>query len=253
MNDHLDENLNEGKPLNDGNLDEHLFDLLADGELSDEARREFLARLDRESDGWRRCALAFLEAQAWRGETRSMVREAMSPVVEKSAENISPSKPQRARRGDSWLNLSPGTMWAMAASFLIAFLLGTGWRGGWGEAGPEVQQGANNIANDPAKSPNVDAKIATASTLPEDMKLLVRGGSQETPADIELPVFEAGKLDPFWLENRPSPMPENVVRQLEQMGHQVKQQRRMMRVNLDDGRQMIVPVDQVEVVPVKWQ
>jgi hypothetical protein len=48
-------------------------------------------------------------------------------------------------------------------------------------------------------------------------------------------------------------MPESIIRQLEQLGHQVKQQRRMMQVKLDDGRQMIVPVDQVEIVPVKWQ
>ena len=100
-----------------------------------------------------------------------------------------------------------------------------------------MQPGANKIASDPVKAPEMDAKVATANKLPENMKLLVRGGSQETPSNIELPVFEAGNLDPFWLENRPSPMPKDVIRQLEQLGHQVKQQRRMMRVNLEDGRQ----------------
>ena len=63
------------------------IDLLADGELSDEARCGLLARLDRESDGWRRCALAFLEAQAWRGETRSMVRETVAPIIESPTED----------------------------------------------------------------------------------------------------------------------------------------------------------------------
>ena len=45
--------------------DEDLFrlELLADGELDEESRRTLLSRLDRTSDGWRRCALAFLEAQ----------------------------------------------------------------------------------------------------------------------------------------------------------------------------------------------
>jgi hypothetical protein len=251
----MNDNLKNQTP-NDGNLDEHLFDLLADGELPDEARRELLARLDREADGWRRCALAFLEAQAWRGETRSLVREATAPVVENPvadnpAENSKQPKVQRSRSGSTWLRLSPGTLWAMAASFLIAFLLGIGWRGGWGRTESGAQQETNQMANEPAKTP--DAKVATASVLPEDLKLVVHGGSQETPSNIELPVFEAGNLDPFWLENRPSPMPADVVRELEQLGHQVKQQRRMMRVNLEDGRQMIVPVDQVEVVPVKWQ
>ena len=45
--------------------DEDLFrlELLADGELDEESRRTLLSRLDQTSDGWRRCALAFLEAQ----------------------------------------------------------------------------------------------------------------------------------------------------------------------------------------------
>ena len=45
--------------------DEDLFrlELLADGELDEEPRRELLARLDQTADGWRHCALAFLEAQ----------------------------------------------------------------------------------------------------------------------------------------------------------------------------------------------
>ena len=45
--------------------DEDLFrlELLADGELDEDSRRTLLSRLDQTSDGWRRCALAFLEAQ----------------------------------------------------------------------------------------------------------------------------------------------------------------------------------------------
>ena len=120
-------------------------------------------------------------------------------------------------------------------------------------AGEEEPDNNKQAANEASKSSEPFVDTASVTSLPEDLKLLVRGGTQSTPQKVELPVFEAGNLDPFWLENRPSPMPENVVRQLEQLGHQVKQQRRMIRVNLDDGRQMVVPVDQVEVVPVKWQ
>ena len=43
-----------------------MFDLLVDGELSPERRRQLLAHLDSEPDGWKRCALAFLEAQSFR-------------------------------------------------------------------------------------------------------------------------------------------------------------------------------------------
>src|SRR5438876_11522290 len=46
--------------------DRRLLDRLVDGELPERERRELLLRIEKEPDGWRRCALAFLEAQIWR-------------------------------------------------------------------------------------------------------------------------------------------------------------------------------------------
>lgn len=43
--------------------DQFLLELLVDGELDDPNRRDLLLRLDRLQDGWRCCAIAFLEAQ----------------------------------------------------------------------------------------------------------------------------------------------------------------------------------------------
>ena len=48
------------------NTDDTRFDRLVDEELSEEERRELLGQLDDEPGGWRRCAIAFLEAQCWR-------------------------------------------------------------------------------------------------------------------------------------------------------------------------------------------
>jgi len=60
--------------------DDRRFDLLVDGEMSESQRRELLAGLDDQPDGWRRCALAFLDAQCWRDELGSMVHEAVEPA-----------------------------------------------------------------------------------------------------------------------------------------------------------------------------
>ena len=56
------------KPQNtiDSVLEDEI-DLLVDGELPESRRETLLRRLDRERDGWKRCARGFLEAQAWRG------------------------------------------------------------------------------------------------------------------------------------------------------------------------------------------
>jgi hypothetical protein len=47
-------------------IDLRLIDLLVDGELPEAARCELLSQLEREPEGWRRLALAFLEAQSWK-------------------------------------------------------------------------------------------------------------------------------------------------------------------------------------------
>src|SRR3569623_3265887 len=44
---------------------QHLLDLLVDGELDEAARRKLLRWCEQDPAGWRSCALAFLEAQCW--------------------------------------------------------------------------------------------------------------------------------------------------------------------------------------------
>jgi hypothetical protein len=63
------------------------IDRLIDGELDENERRELLRRLDTTPDGWRRCALAFLEAQefaqaarAWTSD-HAAVHSEPTPVV----------------------------------------------------------------------------------------------------------------------------------------------------------------------------
>ena len=48
--------------------DPRVLDRLVDGELTDEQEREILLQLERDPSGWRRCALAFLEARCWQRE-----------------------------------------------------------------------------------------------------------------------------------------------------------------------------------------
>ena len=50
-------------------------DLLVDGELDDERQRQALLALEAQPDGWRRCALAFVEAQTLKREMRGMIAE----------------------------------------------------------------------------------------------------------------------------------------------------------------------------------
>ena len=58
-----------------------VIDRLVDGELDETARAAALRALDAEPGGWRRCATAFLEAQAWRQAAESAGPAAAAPPV----------------------------------------------------------------------------------------------------------------------------------------------------------------------------
>ena len=96
--------------------DDILLDRLVDGELSPAERRELLASLDGRPDGWRRCALAFLEAQTWRGELPQLVAEATSSPRQTSVEEV-PLEPEWTM---NW--------YTIAASLLFAFTMGLAFR-----------------------------------------------------------------------------------------------------------------------------
>src|SRR5205814_739732 len=70
--------MNENKPLNE----DILLDRLVDGELSGNERRQLLESFDKRPEGWRRCALAFLEAQSWREEMGQVARGIASQTNE---------------------------------------------------------------------------------------------------------------------------------------------------------------------------
>src|SRR5579885_2725172 len=96
--------------------EQQLLDLLADGELAEADRRQLLQRFESDPAGWRRCALALLEAQEWRRQVGAAARREPELQTSKSYE-ISPASRLPADR--PWPRQY--TWLAMAASFLAAF------------------------------------------------------------------------------------------------------------------------------------
>src|SRR5687768_14216535 len=96
-----------------GTVEDRQLDRLVDGELGEGQRRVLLEGLDNTPDGWKRCALAFLAAQAWRQAIVAPPREVASP-------------PRRRTRP------AVSRVTAVAAAVLIAFavgaLSGASWR-----------------------------------------------------------------------------------------------------------------------------
>ncbi|MCL6504821.1 MAG: hypothetical protein K6T86_19250 [Pirellulales bacterium] len=304
-----------------GALD-RLLDRLVDDELPEGDRRALLARLDAEADGWRLCALRFLEAQAFRRAIRDACYSRLSTsepaprTSEAETAALDASTASRceasavsaalagggsrdaapataAGRGSSALAVIPGGIggfprplrnrtraWqvlAMAASFALAFAAGWSVRP-WllGPAKPGSATGTPLAADQPADRPLLIQHAPPGGQQPQPKRqqaerLVQHSGASELrhwgklrfvthspdgqPEVVELPVYEGASLAEH-LARVQQYFPHDDVEQLRRAGFEVRKHAELIPFELEDGRQLIVPTERIEVVPVgsqSWQ
>jgi hypothetical protein len=110
---------------NERPLDEAI-DLLVDGELSDDEFRALIQELDVAEDGWRRCSLAFIEAQQWSLATRAKQEPRAKQKTLVSADRIAPTAVMADRKlGQNLIGLALIAATLLAGAFCVgAFCVG---------------------------------------------------------------------------------------------------------------------------------
>ena len=198
------------------------IDRLVDGDLNESDRREILLALEEDPDGWRRCALAFLEDQSW--------REALAypASVGPKVASIPPSPP----------SIRPPTRWIRRASMVASLLALSFAAGRFSPGNPRVEVSR-------ADSPK------PVETIPEPIREVgyidfVDGSSGETPPR-RLPILSGPGLDEKMFRDRPPTVPDYVRARLERQGYQVKERRKLVSITLEDGRRVSIPMDEVEL------
>jgi len=215
-------------------LDDHLLDRLVDGEATETERRMLLARFDSEPGGWRRCALAFLEAQSWREALGPLATAAAGPSMQSLAGE--PTSPPFKRPSQSrWRlpRLSIRSSVEMAAALLLAFSLGISVGGMSRPLTPDRHN--KNVAG---ANPLAPAQVESLAT-PDRVE------SQTAPDGV--PVLVGAGVDERWIRRQPAALPEYVQRQWERKGYQVEQRRRLVSLDLQGGERLAIPVDEVEL------
>jgi hypothetical protein len=225
-------------------IDPRLLDRLVDGELDAAGRRELLKALDDDPGAWKRCALAFLEGQAWRSDLRR--------AVQMSVPAPAPSVIARPR----WWAVRLGQAGVIAAALIVAF--GAGWlvRPEDGRRPVDPGTATSNVARherDENKTPGVPVADVEKSSPEERSEARQVGtltlevedhGQQRT---LQVPVIEGPRIDRRWLLEQPPALRASVVQALERRGYTVEAHRQLVTVNLKDGRKLILPVDEVDV------
>ena len=225
-------------------IDDRRFDRLVDGELSPAEYEALLTALDAEPEMWRRCALAFLEAQAWRGEMSAIRRGQGTESPSKTPASKPVKRPWRS-------------ILAIAASFVVAFFGGLMaqrqfdlWQGDPQMAGRKagaLSPGEMELA------PGDDAP--TADSAPQDssalgnIRLVVDGGLGRSQ-QIEVPVYDLDKVGLQFLAREEPLLAPEVVQQLERRGRRVQWSVDYLPLPLDENLQIVVPVEQYQITPV---
>jgi hypothetical protein len=195
-----------------------------DGELHDAKRRELLLQLEREPDGWRRCALAFLEAQTWRQSLTSVVapygvaRPESSKGVSSGFSTPLVSSPGRATRSRFWRPLARVS--GLAAGLAAAFALGWVFH-----RAPEV------TAPDAGSVSLQVVSVADRSIQPAPQPAVKTATGHSNPTK---PAEAAASIDP-------------IVKTLQQRGYSIETQQRLVLMESKDGRKVKLPVQELRI------
>jgi hypothetical protein len=227
-----------------------VLDRLVDGELGQSQRRELLAALDDEPGSWRRCALAFLEAQSWRWQ---LAKVASEPIVAQSA--AAGSRRALLRRA-SWTKFW-GACLALAGSLLLAFGLGSRFPGAREPqlaataADPIVVAQSDTAPTNAAPDAEAGGSTEPAAEPPWETLTLTSAddaGNTDPRSKIEVHARSAQDADfEELLSGQESTVAAALVERLEQAGWNVTRERRLLPVDLSDGRRMVVPIEQVDI------
>ena len=246
-----------------------VLDRLVDGELSQADRRALLAALDDEPGAWRRCALAFLESQSWRWQLNQIASEPLLAKTALQARCDLGRSSRGSKRASFW-----GTCLAIAGSLLVAFDLGTRVSQespqvagsptaekqtvqnetplvpATSEPANSLADNASNVAGTNSTSP---AEDATSEQTPFETLTLAEvddSGNANPDSQINVRVrdaeADATDLDAL-LANAGTTLPAALAEQLKQAGWEVTRRRELVPITLSDGRQVVLPMEQVDV------
>lgn len=244
---------------------------LVDGELSATEYRQLLASLDSAPEGWRRCALAFLESQALSRDLLGVARDpaprwsamlaaanapvtpaesARSPMaVQKPGNVVDGERPPLRRSGDG--TLSAFRWAALAASWLVVFGVG------WGLHGTT----ANHEPPRGVLKPNIRSGLALDGSGMSAAPVRTSGGGLGGPAGKPV---GPGTNDPVRVPSAPHEQlvdtyvppeyrlpPADIREDVRARGIDVREREMYLPLQLEDGQQYVVPVRELKVAPWK--
>lgn len=263
------------------------LDRMVDGELTEEEQKSLLLEIEQQPDGWKRLALAYVEDQAWRSHFRneqaghdkensgrqdgSSQRAALDATV--TTLTVRPEDSVVLNADDHWparrFRLQPETVVAVLLALLVGFLSGgtvgdrpsekdsstdgviADGQDRTGDGFPDLAQpGANAPAENQGVIPVEQHQSDSERSTPvpsEFVQLAVSDGRSDRPRMLDVPIRNVSEEGDSIFDESASVIPPDVREFFRQAGHEVHEDRRYWPVELPDGRQVLVPVNNVRL------
>jgi hypothetical protein len=240
---------------------DRFIDQIVDGALTPAELRAAVDRLEREPDGWKRCALSFLEAQCWRVSLRTMGESEKSHAARAT---LSVPSVDGIGTGRRWI-LGPIAAGIIAVSFVLGWY-GHGARSLSGPQSVTVVQSTSERKAPAGDSQSGGVRPVTASvsqkaqlapwqpgrdgSVPTVHQVLTWAGQLPAGAGNNqsgVPILASAGTYAEWLRHQPPPITEYEQVALNRQGYQVDQRRGLVTKILPDGRRMMIPIDQVQI------
>jgi hypothetical protein len=233
--------MNEHVPCS---LDDVTLDRLVDGELSRAEWQSVVAMCEQQPQAWRRVALAFLTAQAWRDDLTAFAQ----PTQERATSQVAPALAQQSAADQPAFRFSP-RLWASIAAIFVLGLF-CGWRLPWQTTQSPSGDGATVVAHEPqTKAPlRQAAVVATARpTLPipvANAHLTFRPVTGATER-IAVPVFDGEQIDAEALWQASAEDWNAALRAIDPEQKRLVRDCQLVPVSLRDGRKVVIPIESV--------
>jgi hypothetical protein len=213
------------------------IDRLVAAELSDEERRSLFEWCNAEPQRWRKCALAFLEVQAWQEGLASWDG---APEANRTAATVQlPTASAKVPRFD-WKVLAVSVAVAFLCGILVRDPKSLSITSTKESATPQASQVADpsTVIKNPVAIRNISASQANYVNVSVRTNL-----SPNSLATLQIPVGASET------SSRPirSDLPDYVKKQWEKRGYQVATTERYLSGHLPDGSDVVVPVSGLEV------
>jgi hypothetical protein len=218
-------------------ISDESLDGLVEGTLDDDRRRALLLALEADPEGWRRCALAFLEAQAWTQALAPLADHAASTLSIVAATGNVRAVSHRSTRAKWKSTREKGDWLRSKAKVPVPLFPGLPLKTGLAAGLLALAFGAGLLANRPSP---LDRPVRVASD-PSPASSFPAAPEEPAPATDE--IASNPPIDDF--SGGMDAIPGHVRRQLASQGYKVEQRRMLVDLPLEDGRFVAVPVDQV--------